>query len=86
MRITFLKSKGFPFSIDKYEVYHDSGFMKIKRKVNPKFDAFISKDFNDVALEDLTWIDEVDEEKKMKFIKNALAYLYSYYSLPKRVI
>lgn len=84
MKITYIKSKGFPFSIDKHEVFNKDGYVKIVRKVEPKFESFIVKDFNEISLEEITWFDEVEDDKKMKYIKKALSYLHSYFSLPKR--
>lgn len=84
MKITFIKAKDLEFSIEKHEVYTEGGFVKIKRKIEPRFEAFVAKDFNDIMLEDLVWLDEVEEVKEKKYIKNALAYLHSYYRLPKR--
>ena len=83
MKITFIKARNTEFSIDKHEVFSENGFVKIKRKVAPKFEAFVSVEEEKVILEDIIWLEEATEAKKLAKITTALAFIKDYYYPPK---
>lgn len=83
MKVTFIKARNTEFSTDKHELYNENGFIKIKRKVAPRFEAFVSVEAENIILEDIIWIDEATESKKQSKIKTALAFIRGYYYQPR---